>query len=268
MSIFDFDSYLDFLTAKLKSLPKRGHGQATAIALHLEVHTSLVSQIFGGHKVPTEEQACALGEYFGFSELESDYFLELVRLARSGSTGLRKKTERRLEGLKKQSTKLKNRVHSEGALSDADTAIFYSQWYFSGTRLATALPKVDNREALSKKMGLPIAVVDSTLQFLLSNGLCVNNNGKIQYGPRSTHVGADSPFVNMHHTNWRMKGMGEIASARDENLFFTSPMILSDADYRFLRSEIVSTVERLTKVADASPSETFCCLNVDFFKVV
>src|ERR1039457_3217815 len=94
MKLFEFDNYKEFVRKKLRGTTNKGHGQYSRIAEHLSIHTSMVSQVFGGEKHLTFEQACGICNYFGFTELETDYFIALVQLDRAGTPEARGKCQR------------------------------------------------------------------------------------------------------------------------------------------------------------------------------
>ncbi len=95
MSIFQYDSYKQFVTEKAK----RGDYQKMAMALR--VHATLISQVFRGVRELTPEQASELASYLNLNDAESDYFLCLVELSRAGNQPFRRIVEKRIERLKK-----------------------------------------------------------------------------------------------------------------------------------------------------------------------
>src|SRR5690349_16908646 len=84
LKIFDFTNYKDFVVESLLSMPRRGHGQYSKIAQALGVHTTMVTHIFKGDLHLGSEQCLALTEFLGLGDLETQYFVGLVQLARAG----------------------------------------------------------------------------------------------------------------------------------------------------------------------------------------
>ena len=85
MTIFDQDDYKQILKNFIKSQPRNGHGLVKAIGEHLGVDPSQVSQVLSGNKDFTEEQALQLFTFVGFNEIESEYFLTLIKIERAGT---------------------------------------------------------------------------------------------------------------------------------------------------------------------------------------
>src|SRR3954463_5460814 len=101
LSIFEAETYKDYVLKRFEALPGKGRGEMRRLSLALRVHTSLLSQVFRGSRDLTLEQAMGAAEYFGFTQSETDAFVTLVELARAGSPALRKHFETRLSLLKK-----------------------------------------------------------------------------------------------------------------------------------------------------------------------
>src|SRR5262245_31444965 len=127
-SVFLFENYRDFITARFKEMPKGGYGQALKLSSHLNVHTTLVSQVLKGKKSFTPEQGVRVCEFLGLSEMETDYFLLLVQMDRCGSATLKKSLSRQMSELKKRARELVNRISSSDKLTEVQGAVFYSDW--------------------------------------------------------------------------------------------------------------------------------------------
>jgi uncharacterized protein (TIGR02147 family) len=265
MKVFDFDDYKTFTRKKIQTL--EGKGQYSRIAEFLNIHTSMVSQIFSGPKHLTFEQACGICKFFAFTDLETDYFIALVQLERAGTQEAREKCSRDLAKIKAQSESLKDRLTKDIVLTDEDNALFYSQWFYTAIKLLTSIPGFQTAEAIAKGLNVPLHVVNTALEFLISKGLCVEGEGKVKPGPANTHLGAESPFVARHHQNWRLKGFERMISVKPAELFLTMPATLRERDAQILRQKIVSFIEEFVGVIDSSKGEVLYCLNLDWFSL-
>lgn len=268
MTVFEFSDYKDFVLKKLSTFPLKGHGQYSKIAKKLNIHTSLVSQIFNGTKDLTFEQACDLCSFFGMTELESDYLIALVMKARAGTPSAKSKCERDLNILKEKSQILKERVKTDVELTDAESAIFYSHWYYAAVKIMISLAGKNTPEQMASHLNLPVATVNEILEFLVKSGLCVLNGNSYQQGPSKIHISANSPFVSRHHLNWRIKAMEKIGSMEKDDFCFTMPANISLKDAKVLRQLLIETAEQSIATVDNSKAETMYCLNIDWFKVI
>jgi plasmid maintenance system antidote protein VapI len=268
MKVFEFDDYRRFIRSRVESAPKGGHGQYRRIAEHLDIPTSLVSQIMSGGRELSLESASLLTDYFGLSPLESDFFLNLVELERASHPSLKAKIQKRIGETRERALNLKQRIPHEKALTDKESQHFYSQWIYSGVRLMTSIEGMNSAEAIAASLRLPIPAVAQVLEFLIEAGLCVEKPGaKIAIGPRSTHIGNDSPQVLRHHANWRLKVLNQMSKPKDHELVFTGPVTLGKEARLEVKKLLLRTIDDWGKIADGSKEETLSCLNIDWVDI-
>jgi len=268
MNIFDFDSYKEFIGARVRSMPRQGRGELQKIALHLKIHGSMVSQILRGDKHPTLEQASLLADYLGLSELETDYLICQVGKERAGNAPLRSFYDRRLKKVRAKWEQPPSRLRKQFALSEADHAEFYSHWYISAIRLLTSITGTQTLDSIADYVQLPKRRTAEVLQFLVSRGLCEEKEGKFTMKVQRTHLPKDSPFAARHHINWRLKALEKIPQpGTDSGLSFTSPFTASSSDEGKLRRLALEFIGEFSRVVDVSAPEKIYCLNLDWFDV-
>jgi uncharacterized protein (TIGR02147 family) len=266
VTIFEYSDYKRYVEKRIHAMPGRGRGEFRKIADHLRMHPTMVSQVFKGDKDLTREQALDLCVYFGLGELETEYFLALVDFERAGSEKLKSRVRKQLTVIKTQSLKLANRLPSETRLSEEARAIFYSNWQYSGIRLLTSIEGYNNVDEIAAYFRISKARAGKIVEFLVQTGLCISADGKLKMGPRQTHLEADSPLVQRHHSNWRLKAMQRYENLTDEELCYTGPMSISAEDFSKIREMLVQLVQGTTKIATTSKEEGLACLNIDWFR--
>lgn len=268
MSIFESTDYRDFLESFVKSQPRGGHGYKLKIAEALGVHPTLVTQVLKGRKSFSTEQAYALAEFIKINDLEKDYFLTLIEYDRAGSVALKKFIESKLLKLRQENEKVKNRVSVYGSMSEADQALFYSQWYYSALRLSCGLREDVTAESLARDFDLPAELVSKVLLFLISRGLVVEKENKmLDQGPQNTFLPSDSPLISRHHMNWRMKAMERHPRIGADELAFSAPLTLAEADISKVRKMCLDFIQDISKKVSNSPAEQLACFNMDWFRV-
>ncbi len=268
MNIFQMKSTRTLLKQYIQQLPKKGRGEVSRIARYLQVSTTLVSQVLSGDKLFTMEQTKALGAFLGLSELEADYFLQLVLWERAGTPDLRAHWEGKLEELREKSLKVASRVSTDRKLTDEERSVFYSSALYSAVRLFTSTGK--NGKTLDEvcaRFELTRAKASRILHFLVEAGLCVEEKGQYNMGAQKTHLEEGSPYLIRHHGNWRMRALARAEDLAAEELMYTAPVSLSKADFAKLREEMVGFVKRFLSEVHASPAEEVACFNMDFFWV-
>lgn len=229
------------------------------------VHSTLVSQILKQHKSLTTDQAALVTEFFGMTELESEYFSLLVQIERAGNEASRNLYKKQLQRIKDQAQNISHRVRAEAKLSEEQRAVFYSDWAYSAIRQSIAVDGRNTAESISEFLGIPRRKVQICLDFLVKTGLCKTLQSRYEIGPASTHVESSSPWVRVHHTNWRGRAIQSLDHEHSENLHYTSPLTISKADSGLVREKIIQFIEQINSIVDPSPSECFYCLNIDWF---
>jgi uncharacterized protein (TIGR02147 family) len=263
-SLFSMNDYRDFVRAWVQS---RGRGEYRRIAESLNMHTTLVSQVFKGHKSLTEEQASKLCSYMTLNAMETDYFLKLVQIERAGSERLRETFKRHLQQLRKQANEIRHRVPESKELSEQDRAIFYSSWQHSLVRLCTSIDGLQTAEKISHRLEISLPRVQQILDFLTSRGLCDYKNGQYVRTTHNTHVEAHSPLSIRHHQNWRSKSLDLLDHTAADDLIFTAPVSLSRRDFMKVRSILLTAISELSKVVEDSPSEELAFVGIDWIGI-
>ena len=265
-SIYEFRSYHEYLSGWIAGQPNKGRGLKSQMALKLGVSSTLISFILSGRNPLTLEQASDIADFVGLNESETDYLFLLVEFERAGTHRLKTKLERRMTAAQIQSKKVTKRLKKDVKLSDELKAIYYSSWSYTGIRNLVATGEYKDAASLARRLNTPLSTVNRTLQFLIENRLCIERDGHLATGPTYTHVDSDSPFVNKHRQNWRLRGFTMMEQKNEADLFYVSPMSISIADAEKVRAMILQMIQDVVEVMRPSPSEKVCCLNIDWFE--
>lgn len=267
MSVFEFDDYKKYLKVRIAQMPKGGRGELQRISQYLRIHSTRFSHVFHGNEDLTLEQGIGLTRYFGLNELEADYFMVLLQLAKAGSEDLRQFFLQKKKQIQSRATQLVERLPTERKLTESEKAIFYSNWFYSAIRLACSLSIEATVDTLSERFSISREKVNDALEFLLSTGLCVRTaDGQLKSGPKSTHLEARSPLVSRLHANWRIKAMERHPVLNPDELALTSPMSIEEKDLPAIREVLIQAIERATAYADTKKADSLYCLNMDLFK--
>jgi uncharacterized protein (TIGR02147 family) len=267
MNIYNFYSYRDYLKARIDMLPAGGRGELLRIAKAVGIHSSILSQVFQGHRELTSEQAVAVADYLELNENETRYFLLLAQWERAGSEKLKRVLKREIDQIRRDEAQVVRRIPQSQSLSPEQKAVFYSNWYYSAVRVLSSIPEWKNAEGMRKRLGLTREQFTTIERFLVEHGLCEEQNGILSLGPQSTHIEGTSPLVSRHHGNWRVKAMERHPSLNhDRELAFTSPMSLSRSDVPKVREAALEFISKACEICDPSPSEVSYCLNLDWFE--
>jgi uncharacterized protein (TIGR02147 family) len=236
------------------------------IALHLDISSTMVSQIFKGDKQLSLEMAFEICSFLQLENSEVDYFLLLVELQKAGSHKLKKHYHLRIKEFQNQQKTMESRIKSDLVLDQEQKEIFYSNWIYSATRMLTGLPEFQELNKIAHRLQTQEKTMIQIIEFLIKNNLCIKKNNKIQQGPAKTFIPASSPLTQRHHSNWRLLGMQKMFPVNEQNLFYTCPMSISKKVADEIRKELPTFIEQISKKVLDSDSEVVRCLNIDWFE--
>lgn len=268
--MFDFtsDNYKELLRYIISSKPKSGRGIAKSLAEYLQSSSVAVSQILKAERDFSDEQAYKVSLYFGFTELETKYFLKLVTYNKCSNFEYKKYLEDELRKIRVEAKKVKSRYKKFKELKEVDKAIFYSDKYYSSARILSSLDKINTSEDLANYLNLPLEKVDIILDFLLESHLVEQpNKNQLEVGPQHTFIPADSIHIKNHHRNWRLHSLERVNKLDpDKELMYTAPIALSNEDYEKLRNNILAFIKETLELLGPSKEETVACFNIDLVK--
>ena len=267
MSPLEHDSYKAFFRAWLKAQPKQGHGILRKLALHLKVHTTMLTHVFRGESHLSMEHAVKVASFLGLDEPETEFFMNLVQRDRAGSVECRRYFDQQLAKAREKSQKLKNRLERRSELGEESRARFYSDWTYSAAHLLQAIEGFDTPRAISDFLRLPPSETRKILSFLVESGLSEEKGGRYRIGTASTFLPSDSPFSRQFQRNWRLRVLQQSHDLRDEELAFTNPVVVRHDDFAKIRERLIELIKDFGRVAEPSACETLACLNIDWVKL-
>jgi uncharacterized protein (TIGR02147 family) len=273
MSLFNHSDYRNFLRSYVENLPRKGRGELSRISAHLQINTSLLSQILAGSRDFTLEQGLELSRFLGHSELEAEYLENLILLARAGTESYKKRIRGRMAKLKREAFQLNRRMPVASRLNEEQLAVFCSSWVYSAIHLVSSLVDEKGKSSgltvaeIAQRVRLPRPKLLEHLSFLCQAGLCVQEGERYRMGEQSTFVERQSPHLARLHSNWRLKAIHDFEQRREEDFMFTAQMSLSQQDFLKIREKLMALVKETNASVQASAAEEVACLSIDWFGV-
>ena len=265
MSVFDFSDYRPFLRHYIAALPKKGRGEINRLALAIQVHPSLLSQVLSEDKNLSLEQAQLLGENLGLTTQESEYLMCLVQVQRAGTEKLRGYFLAKLEQLKQMSVELSQQVRQDGQLNEQEKSVFYSHWLYVSVWLASSVQGGQTFEQILTRFALSRERAVEILRFLLETKLCRLEGNIYKMGSQSIHLERGSPHIHKHHTSWRLRAIAASDRITPEELMYTAPISISKGDFKKIRKRLAEVIREVTDLAIQSEAEELACFHIDFF---
>lgn len=267
-SIFTFQNYKDFLKRKLKSTKGLVTGYQSQLAEAAGIQSSNLSNILNHEKSQLNlDQAILMAEFMGLSDLETEYFLNLVSLARAQSQPLKKRLTEKLLSTRKTVSKFESKYQSKDQFSDSDRAIYYSNWYYQAIHIVSGIEGFQELESLIARLGIPQKRAVEARDFLLKTGLCTQNKG-LRPSVGNTRLDPDSPFMANHLRNWREQAIQRQARMNPAHeISYSGNYSLSKKDAEIVRKRCAQFIEELRERVTPSKSEEAYFLNLDWIKI-
>ena len=268
MSIHQFSDYRSFLTSHFRLQPGGGRGQMQKLALALGVHSTFVSLVFKNKRDFSAEQGLMISDYLKLTEKESEYFLNMIHLARAGTHLLQQFYRKKILQAQEAAKGLETRFEHDRMLEAEERQVFYSSWHYSAIRIYTSTKKHGcTVEEICENFKISRRVVVEALDFLTKTNLVVEKKGRFQVGAQRTYLEKGHPLLKCHHTNWRQKALTQFEEISNEEMMFTTTMSLSREDFQSLREHIAQLVKKASDIMKETSPEDVACLNIDFFWV-
>jgi uncharacterized protein (TIGR02147 family) len=262
--IYQYDDYKKYLVDALMSL---GHGSRLKFAEALKCQPAYVSQVLNQHAHLSLEQGVDASGFFNLDRDEEDYFLNMLQLAKAGTTKLKNVFESKIQAMRERRAQLSNRVTGTEELDEVTQARYYSRWYYAAIHILVTVPSYRNKESMSKYLGISLATVNEALEFLQENGLVVSGPAGFTTGRTRVFLKGDAPAIVQHHQNWRLRAMDSFISGKKENVHFSSVYSLSHQDFIKIKEKLLTQLQEVREIVKPSKEEEVCVLNLDFFSL-
>ena len=265
--LFDYHDYKTYLLAYLAHQPGKGRGIRSKMAEELGCRVAYVSQVLNNDAHFSLEQGEALNLFLNHTVDESEFFLLLLQMSRAGSVALRKRLRQQMQRALDKRSVLKERFDIKTTVNIEDQARYYGNWYYAAIHILTTIPEFQSKQAMARELGLPEVKVAEAVDFLVSIGVVKSERGRLVPGISRLFLGNDSPFINKHHINWRLRAIDSLDRDRASDLHLSTVVSLSKHDVSVIREILIRGIEDARRVIKASPEEEMHCLSVDLFRV-
>ena len=265
--LFEFHDYRAYLRDWIASQPRKGRGIQGKLAQALGCQATFISQVLRGDVDFNQDHAYGVSEFIGHDAAEARYFLHLVLLARAGSPGQRKFLGAELERMAREQSDLKKQLRARETLSDEEMQIYYSSWQYGAVRVALTIPALREPQPIAERLGIPVARVQEILNFLCATGLAERRPQGVFPTQLLTHLGKDSPLINQHHTNWRLKLLEGLDRRAPDDVHFSSVVSIGGRDVARIRNLLNKAVTDFSGLVKDSPEQELYSMGIDFFRL-
>lgn len=242
------------------------HRYKTQLAEAAQCQLSYLSQVLAEKVLLNADHAAGLSDFWKLSDSESEFFLDLVALARASTPRLKQKLLHRLEKAKQVASRLSSKI-PPAERHIAPGVSYYSAWYYTAVHILISIPGYQNENAIAERLGVSIPRVRQAIETLATLKLITRSSDKKwMLGTRSVHMDRESPLHPLHHTQWRLRAVDAIERQRDR-VSYTGVHSISRADLDTLKEKLTDFLADARRLINPSPEEELVCLACDLFVV-
>lgn len=267
MSVYDHSDYKSYLKSIIEE-NQEVRGYQTKLASAAGCQRAYISQVLRGIAHLTPDQAVALCQYWNFDETQTDYYLELVSLARAGTQLLRDKILRRIHTIRSSISAVETRINRSEYLATEDQYIYYSSWHWAAVHVLSSIPSFQSATSISERLSMRTQAVEKTLHELHRMGvLNKNKNGLWSPAKKNLFLPRTSQMTHMNHTNWRLMALSDVHTDSGDSIHYSTLHALSKDDIRRLKTLLLNFIDDSKRIVEHSPEEEMVCVNCDLFVV-
>lgn len=268
-NIYKFKSYKELLKAYIASSPLRG--VQTKLAQAAGCQTAYLSKVLQrGSKVQlTPDHIFGICEYMQLSSDETKYMHLLLEKERASQVRYKKKLEAEISETQEQILRLKKQLDNKTISTNTIVhEIYYSHWLYSALHIAVSIPSLQSISALSKYLGVSKKKINRCLEWLESQGFVQSKSSGVWVWKKGNiHLADDSPFIPVHHSNWRVRALQDFNQENQSSLHYSVVQSISRKDYEQLKFMMVEWIKMFQKVSSPSDPEELVNFNLDFYVV-
>jgi uncharacterized protein (TIGR02147 family) len=264
-SVYSFRDYREYIQAQIAASGSEW-GLISRMAAAAHCQRSQLSRVLSGHLHLTPDQAFGLSEFWKLDEPAHTYFLKLVEFARASQKRYRDRLSSELDRLRKNQENIAERLRQPPVEVSEVEAFYYSAWHWTALHILVSVPEYHTPRQISERLGLPLRTVESCLERLKKFGLVKLTGGRWSFNSQTTHLPKSSPFISVHHSNWRQRAVTDSQSDASDGLHYTMVQSISEKDYSAIKQMILSMIEEYNRTAGPSKEEELVCFTCDFFR--
>jgi len=267
-SLFNFKTYPHYLKAVFFG-PEARRGLQAEYARAMGCQAAYLSQVLKGGANLTDDHGLKLAQFLKFSELETDYWLTLLRLERAATPELKKHLEAARDRIAQAAGELKNRSDAETMEIDERTlAAYFGSWLAPTLHVATSSSRLRTAGALAERFCLSEKKVEEVLRFLQQAGFVHKRGPEWHFSGTSVHLPRQSPHHTAHQMHHRQQAMRSLELLDERDLHFSSVFTMAPADFERLREKMTDWIASAQKDIHKSGSEEVYAICLDMFRVV
>jgi uncharacterized protein (TIGR02147 family) len=244
---------------------RRPRGAVKSLSEKLRCHPTFVAQVLSGRNNFSLEQGLNICDHFGFSDEETNYFLNLILRDRSGTQRLRDHFQRRLDDQLEQRMDLKTKLRTDADAVSQYEVEYFGNWMYQAVHALTQI-KLQSAASLSKTLMLPVGEIDNILNRLEEMNLVKQEKSTWVSKKNFIHLPKTARTIRLLHASWRTKTLADLQSKSiDEGTHYSGVITATESDFHKARALLVDALGKIRKIVEFSESERGYVLAIDCY---
>lgn len=268
--LFKFTDYREYIKAQIER-SDQSWGLISKISQALQCQRSQLSRVISGHINLSMDQGYDLCRFWRLNELETSYFLKLLEYARSGKSQYREKLLRDMAQIRSEQENLSDRLQQSRVEKEEMESFYYSTWYWTAVHILSSIPEYQTAKKISEHLSLPLETVTEVLNklfdFQVVRRIQDRSHERWEFKSKTTHLPKGSPWVSIHHSNWRQRAVMDSQNQKTDGIHYTAVQSIARKDFLKLKQVILSTIDEYNRIASPSKEEELISFTCDFFRV-
>lgn len=264
--IYKFSDYKEFL----QNFCEVNEITFSKVAEAARVHRQYLTQVFKQKAHLSEEQAFHAGSFLGLAEEELDYFLLLVREAKTGVGLARNYLAKKRQEIQKKKAQETIELPRETVVVPKPAGHDFMDYYLDlKLQLCHAylfLPRYQqDLPALAQALRLSSEALEIVLRKLETLDLAAKDKHGWTSRTAFLHLEKGSTLSTQNHRNWRLLAANLPVLDQDANLFFSTTVISEEKVKLQLMAQLRKVLAQFHKSLPPTKNEEVFQVNVDVF---
>lgn len=265
--VFSCKSPVDLIQKKIQ-LEGNIRGYKASLARAARCQSAYFSQVLRNKALLTPEQAVGLSQFWIFNDMETEYFVTLVEIARAGSQALVSTLQKRLLLIKEQREISESQKLTPMPSQPEKALHYYLDWTISAVHILLSIPNNNDVRTIAKRLSIDESLVFKALNILQDLGIAEQSADQWTLTSKNLHATQETLFASLHHRNWRDKSIEKLMiESSKQNLHYTSVVSLSKDDFQNIRKLIGNYILEIQKTVQYSEEQILSCMTIDWFEI-
>ena len=267
-ALFDYNDYKQYLADALDKRTEAEKGQRSKLAQAMSCQPAYLSQVMKGNAELSPEQAVAANLFLNHGPQEGRFFLNLVLKSRAGTKELRDFYQQELRKLLDERLMIQNRIKANRSLTEEDQIRYYSSWHFAAIHVLVSLSAFRTKQTIAKALNISSRIANEALEFLVGIGILKMEADEYRTGETSLHLNANSPLIQKHHSNWKIRILQSLDQFNERDLHYTSVVSCSHEDLKKVKEIMIQSVQKIRAIIKESKDETVAAYTFDLIGLI